>query len=164
VRKDYEKLLLTSPRGVQNLSQKRTSKQHLKKWWSDFDKCYKSIPFETETREERDKASRNIENGLEDIMKYLRRIEQLVQPSVAFAGRVAATSQGLGSVFGGLLASLSPSQLDTIARLQSSDNAIKLAAALLGRKTGGRGMVKPEEVGNAGDEDASEKPDGVSPS
>jgi len=110
------------------------------KWWSDFDKCYKSIPFATETDEEQDKSSLNIENGLEDIMKYLRRIEQLVQPSVAFADRtLGAASQGLGNVFGGLLASLPPSELEALAKLQSSDNAVKLAAALLHRKNWGKG-------------------------
>jgi hypothetical protein len=141
-------------------------KATFEKWWLDFELCYKSIPFATEMDEEEDKPSQKIENALEDIMRYLRRIEQIVQPSLTLQDRIRmseATWQGLGNVFGGGLASLSPSELDALAKLQSSDTAVKLAAALLGRKTGGRGMVKPDEVGNVVNENASKKPDGIAP-
>ena len=67
-------------------------KETFEKWWGDFEQVYNSIPFATETHsEQEDEATRFtvIENVLQDIMKYLGRIEQTFRPAVNLADAVA---------------------------------------------------------------------------
>ena len=141
---------------------KRQVMAAFEKWWPDFEKEYNSIQFATKTsdeKEEDDDAPQftAIENVLQDIIKNLRRIEQMIQFHVTLAdvpeGSLGNTSSGLGSLFGLLpRGSLSPSELATLANIQSSENALKLAKALQGQKTLGRGMVKPEPISSGDNE------------
>ena len=81
-------------------------KATFEKWWPDFEQCYKSISFATEIGEKEDKPSLKIENVLEDIMRYLRRIEQTIRLPVItrniVEGHLESPSQGLGRLLAGL--------------------------------------------------------------
>jgi hypothetical protein len=119
------------------------------KWWPDFESGYRSISFAAETgREENEKSSLvKIENGLEDIMKYLRRIEQSIQSSLIIVDENSATG-GSGEGQTGIMFPVGtrPGGLYT-----PSDTATKLAKALLEQpRRAGLGMVKPEQSRQAG--------------
>ena len=111
------------------------------KWWPDFENSYQSISFASETNYgEEDEKSRftKIENGLEDIVKYLRRIEVTVQTAVAFIDgeRTGGNSEGLaGAMF--------PVGVRPGGLVSRSDAAVKLAKAILGQQQRERGMVDP---------------------
>jgi hypothetical protein len=165
---------------------KRLSEDQVKitfeKWWPDFEQCYKSIDFATTIGEKDDKPSMKIENVLEDIMTYLRRIEQTIRlpvttknvlegylesPSQGLGRLLAslptdevskiAASQGLGHVFAGLSA-------DEVSRVAAArtENVVKLARALAQKKVAG-GMVDPKSISHGdnkpGDQEAPDRAD-----
>jgi hypothetical protein len=138
------------------------------KWWPDFERGYKNIPFLSNSDEEQSGRLPQVPfgNALEDIMQSLRRIEQTINSPTAYGDKSQGIFGTTLNTFGGLsglgIGPLAASGLtaDDVSRVSAAidlDRAIKVATLSAHANDAKRVISGYSDPGR---KVASKKPDG----